>query len=189
MPRINLLPWREELRKEQQKNFAIAIAIAVVFGLLVVVFSNYIYDAKISYQVARNDLLREEIAELDKKIKEILDLEAQKERLLARMEIIEQLQRSRPEVVHLVDQLVRTVPDGAYLTMVKQSGVGLEIKGGAESNTRVSTYMRSIDGSEWMTDPRLEKIEVKDMNGRRTSEFSITAKQVSKASADEEGLE
>jgi len=115
MPRINLLPWREELRKERQKNFAIAAVIAVLFGLLVVVFSNYVYSAKIDYQNARNDLLRNEIKELDKQIEEINDLEAQKERLLARMEIIEQLQRSRPEVVHLVDQLARTVPDGVFL--------------------------------------------------------------------------
>jgi type IV pilus assembly protein PilN len=187
MPRINLLPWREELRKERQKNFGIAAAIAVAFGIVVVLFSNYVYNSKIEYQNARNQYLRSEITVLDQQIKEILDLEAKKERLIARMEIIEQLQRSRPEVVHLVDQLVRTVPDGVYLTSVKQVGPLLEIKGGAESNTRVSAYMRNIDSSEWMTDPRLEKIEVVDRTGQRVSEFSITARQVMTVQTEDQG--
>ncbi len=187
MPRINLLPWREELRKERQKNFAVAAAIAVAFGILVVLFSNYVYNTRIEFQNSRNQMLRGEITKLDEQIKEILDLEAKKERLLNRMEIIEQLQRSRPEVVHLVDQLVRTVPDGVYLTSVKQVGPRLELKGGAESNTRVSAYMRNIDSSDWMTDPRLEKIEVVDRNGQRVSEFSITALQVSTLNTGEQG--
>ncbi len=186
MPRINLLPWREELRKERQKNFAVATGIAIVFGILVVMFSNYVYNTRIEYQNSRNQLLRGEITALDEQIKEILDLEAKKDRLLNRMEIIEQLQRSRPESVHLVEQLVRTVPDGVYLTSVKQVGQRLELKGGAESNTRVSAYMRNIDSSDWLTDPRLEKIEVVDRTGQRVSEFSITARQVS-IIAEEQG--
>ncbi|MDH3839497.1 MAG: PilN domain-containing protein [Chromatiales bacterium] len=185
MPRINLLPWREELRKERQKNFAVATGIAIVFGVLVVMFSNYVYNIRIEYQNSRNQLLRGEITALDAQIKEILDLEAKKERLLNRMEIIEQLQRSRPESVHLVEQLVRTVPDGVFLTSVKQVGQRLELKGGAESNTRVSAYMRNIDSSDWLTDPRLEKIEVVDRTGQRVSEFSITARQVSTITEDQ----
>jgi type IV pilus assembly protein PilN len=185
MPRINLLPWREELRKERQKNFAVATGIAIVFGVLVVMFSNYIYNTRIEYQNSRNQLLRGEITALDEQIKEILDLEAKKERLLNRMGIIEQLQRSRPESVHLVEQLVRTVPDGVFLTSVKQVGQRLELKGGAESNTRVSAYMRNIDSSDWLTDPRLEKIEVVDRTGQRVSEFSITARQVSTITEDQ----
>ena len=185
MPRINLLPWREELRRERQKNFAVATGIAIVFGVLVVMFSNYVYNIRIEYQNSRNQLLRGEITALDAQIKEILDLEAKKERLLNRMEIIEQLQRSRPESVHLVEQLVRTVPDGVFLTSVKQVGQRLELKGGAESNTRVSAYMRNIDSSDWLTDPRLEKIEVVDRTGQRVSEFSITARQVSTITEDQ----
>src|SRR5210317_1870718 len=185
MPRINLLPWREELRKERQKNFAVATGIAIVFGVLVVMFSNYVYNIRIEYQNSRNQLLRGEITALDAQIKELLDLEAKKERLLNRMEIIEQLQRSRPESVHLVEQLVRTVPDGVFLTSVKQVGQRLELKGGAESNTRVSAYMRNIDSSDWLTDPRLEKIEVVDRTGQRVSEFSITARQVSTITEDQ----
>ena len=142
------------------------------------VFSCYISPDLRAVQQRRPDL--------DQRIKEILDLEAKKESLLARMEIIEQLQRSRPEIVHVFDQLVRTLPDGVNLNSVKQKGATIEIKGAAESNTRVSAFMRNIDKSGWLKDPDLEVVEVKTTNGKkddasapRASEFTVLAKQVS----------
>jgi type IV pilus assembly protein PilN len=162
MPRINLLPWRDELRQQRQKEFMISVGVAIIFGVLVIFFTDYVFESRIENQVGRNTLLKQEIALLDEKIGEIRNLEAKRDRLLARMNIIEQLQRSRPEVVKLFDELVRTLPDGVYLTSVKQSGGNLEIKGRAESSTRVSSLMRNIDASPSMRNPNLQVVEAKD---------------------------
>jgi type IV pilus assembly protein PilN len=115
----------------------------------------------IDRQQGRNEYLKKQIEELDRQITEILGLEAQRDRLIARMEIIDKLQRSRPEVVHLVDQIVRTLPDGIYLTSVKQNDKKLEIKGVAQSSTRVSTFMRNIEASDWLGDPQLQVVEAR----------------------------
>ena len=159
MPRINLLPYRAELRRSAATSSSSGLARrwALLPWLLA---SNLVLSSIIGHQQDRNDLLKAEISALDKRIAEILDLEEKKERLLARMEIIEQLQRSRPEAVHVFDELVRTLPDGVCLTSVKQTGRRIEIEGAAESNTRVSALMRNIDGSEWLTQPDLEVVEV-----------------------------
>ncbi len=188
MPRVNLLPWREELRQERQKNFMLATVAAIAVSAGMVFFTKVQVDLQIDHQRDRNNLLTEEIKDLDKKITEIRDLENQKERLLARMEIIEQLQRSRPEIVHLFDEMVRTVPDGVYLKTVKQIGVQLEITGAAQSSTRVSAYMRNIDASNWMADPRLEVIETIDRGSSRDSEFKMNAKQVLISTAAEDTI-
>jgi type IV pilus assembly protein PilN len=135
----------------------------------------------IDYQDARNKYLQTEIATLDKQIAEIKELETTKERLLARMQIIEQLQRSRPEVVHIFDELVRRLPDGVFLKSVKQTGNRLSIKGVAQSSTRVSALMRNIDASEWLTDPGLDVVETKEQGRARNSEFTIFASQVTHA--------
>lgn len=187
MPRINLLPWRAELRNRRRNQFFLGLGGAVVAALVVIGLASWVMSAIIDNQNDRNQMLKTEIDALDKRIKEIIDLEAKKERLLARMEIIEQLQKSRPEIVHVFDQLVRTLPDGVYLTSIKQTGPRLEIKGAAESNTRVSAFMRNIDKSGWLKDPDLEVVEVKTPKGKgkgdnvalRASEFTVTASQVS----------
>lgn len=184
MPRINLLPHRAERRKLRRNQFFAGLGGAVVAAGLVVVLASLVMDAIISNQESRNQILEAEIAALDIRIKEIIDLEAKKESLLARMEIIERLQRSRPEIVHVFDQLVRTLPDGVSLKSIKQTGAKIEIKGAAESNTRVSAFMRNIDKSGWLKEPDLEVVEVKpagrnDTSGARASEFTVTAKQVS----------
>jgi len=199
MPRINLLPWRAELRTRRRNQFFIGLGASVGVAGLAVLASNLIMDGIIGNQSKRNDLLKTEIAALDKRISEILDLEAKKERLLARMEIIEQLQRSRPEIVHVFDELVRTLPDGVRLTSVKQNARRLEIKGDAESNTRVSAFMRNIDKSKWLTQPDLQVVEVREANAKakkgtgpvetgefagRSSQFTVYANQVS--TSDEE---
>jgi len=181
MPRINLLPWREEQRKQRLKNFGIAAAAAVAVGIGVVLYAHVTANRFIAYQNQRNKFLETQIATLDKQIAEIKELEATKERLLARMQIIEQLQRSRPEVVHLFDELVRRLPDGVYLKSVKQTGNRLSIKGVAQSSTRVSALMRNIDSSQWLTDPGLDVVETKEEGRARSSEFTIFASQVTQA--------
>ena len=185
MPRINLLPWREDQRKERQQNFLVAGAGAVLIGIVTIMVVSWTFDRFISYQNERNGILDKEIALLDEKIEEIKGLESQKERLLARMEIIERLQKSRPEVVHLFDELVRTLPDGVYLTSLKQSNRRLEIKGVAESTTRVSAYMRNIDVSEWLENPGLQVIETVVVGPKKKAEFGLTAQQVSTEEKDD----
>lgn len=193
MPRINLLPWREKQRLRRRNQFFAGLAGGVAAAGVVIGLASWIMSGIIDNQNERNDLLKAEIAQLDKKIAEILDLEAAKDRLLARMAIIEQLQRSRPEIVHVFDELVATLPDGVYLTSIKQSGKRLEIRGNAESNTRVSAFMRNIDRSKWLTQPDLQVVEVKEAGARskrglpqetgtfagRSSEFVVYANQVS----------
>jgi type IV pilus assembly protein PilN len=138
---------------------------------------NLIMSGQISAQSRKNDLLKAEIQSLDKQITEILDLETKRERMKSRMEIIQTLQRSRPEVVHLFDQLVRTLPDGVFLTSVKQNEKRLELTGMAQSSTRVSAFMRNIDASDWMDDPELEVVETKK-DSALGSEFTLFANQV-----------
>lgn len=178
MARINLLPWREELRQKRKKDFMLALVGAVLFGGLVIYASKLTVGGWISNQNARNQILKDEIAVLDRQIEEISGLETQKNRLLARMEIIDQLQRSRPEVVHLFDELVNTLPDGVHLTEVRQTGNRIEIKGEAQSSTRVSALMRNIDDSDWLRKPGLDVVETRDRGASRNSRFTIFAEQV-----------
>lgn len=176
MPRINLLPWREAERKRKRQEFAVgmlgAIGVALVLGLL----AKFQIQGQISAQNDRNQLIKNHIAQVDKQIVEIQGLEQQKQRLLARMDVIEQLQRSRPGIVHLFDQLVRTIPDGVYFTSIKQTGTKVQITGIAQSSTRVSALMRNIESSEWMADPALEKVETKGTTDAG-SEFTLYATQ------------
>ncbi len=161
MPRINLLPWRDQQRKERKLAFFVALGGAAL-GALVAAFAGYLlFKSMISSQEQRNDRLRAEIKTVDRQIEEINDLETQKQRFIARMQVIEKLQRSRSEVVHLFDEIARTMPDGTYLTAFKQGGKQLKFEGVAQSSTRVSTFMRNISGSQWMKDPELEVVESK----------------------------
>lgn len=191
MPRINLLPWREELRAQRRNQFFVALGGAAVAAGLILLVSYFVFDGMIGGQRDRNEFLKQEIAELDKQIEEILELEASKARLLARMEIIEQLQRSRPGIVHVFDDMVTVMPEGVFLSSIKQTGRRLEMVGVAESNTRVSALMRNIDKSEWLTKPDLEVVEVKSMAGRgqtgpKASEFTVFARTVAQPGEDEE---
>ncbi len=195
MPRINLLAWREELRAQRRNQFFTALGLAAGLAALIIGLSYLTFNSIIDHQQERNQLLKDEIAKLDKRIEEIIDLEEKKDRLLARMEIIEQLQRSRPGIVHVFEEITRTLPDGVFLKSVKQTGRRLEIVGAAESNTRVSALMRNIDASEWLGNPDLEVVEVKRERGAnantnaRASEFTVFADQVGTGSEDEEDLE
>jgi len=186
MPRINLLPWREEERKKRQRDFGVAMAGGVVAAIAVVLGAMFFYSGMISNQEARNARLTAEIAELQKSIEEIDGLERQKERLLARMEIIEQLQKSRPEIVHLFDEMARQLPEGVYLTGMKQTGARVEVRGVAQSSTRVSALMRQVDASDWMADPEVEKVETTQAGASRQAEFVVYLKQES--AGDGEGM-
>ena len=179
MPRINLLPWREELRQKRKKEFLTALLGAVLCGGLLAYGYKLTVQAQISAQNQRNTVLRTEIAELDKQIDEILTLESQKERLLARMAIIDQLQKSRPEVVHLFDELVETLPEGVYLTEVKQASSRIEIAGSAQSSTRVAALMRNIADSAWLREPGLDVVETFTAGPVRNAQFKVFANQVS----------
>ena len=189
MPRINLLPWRDELRDQRRNQFYMALGAAALGAGLVVLATNMTFNSIIGNQNDRNRMLQSEIDALNIRIEEILSLEDQKDRLLARMEIIEQLQRSRPGIVHVFEELVTTLPDGVFMNSVKQNGNRLELIGAAESNTRVSALMRNIDGSEWLSKPDLEVVEVKDntrgSDGQRASEFKVFA-QTTQSLAEEQ---
>jgi type IV pilus assembly protein PilN len=184
MPRINLLPWREEARKERQKQFVVQLLGAAVLGGLILFYGITTVNGWVNHQESRNTFLQEQIRELDRKIAEIEDLQDTKRRLLSRMQIIEELQKSRPDGVRLFDSLAHTVPTGVYVTEVRQNGSNLEIRGVAESNARVSAYMRNIDGSDWMTRPNVEVIETRTQrrgargDEQRVREFTIRARVV-----------
>jgi type IV pilus assembly protein PilN len=184
MPRINLLPWREAERKRKRQEFFLSIGAAFATAALVILLGRWQMSAAIEHQNERNQIISDEITELDKQIQEILGLEKQKERLLARMEIIETLQRSRPEIVHVFDELVRILPEGVYLTYLKQSGMRFEIRGVAQSSTRVSAFMRNIDASEWLADPALQIVQ-RTGAGAGSSEFTLFANQRSHAAPEE----
>jgi type IV pilus assembly protein PilN len=185
MPQINLLPWRQLQRAQRQREFGFMAIGALAAALAVTLLTSLAFSSAIDRQRERNDLLKQEIAELDKQITEIQGLEAQKARMKSRMEVVERLQRSRPEVVHVFDQLARTLPDGVYLTSVKQNEKKLELRGIAQSSTRVSTFMRNIEASAWLTDPQLQVVETQKQGGSG-SEFTLFATQKSMASADDD---
>jgi type IV pilus assembly protein PilN len=159
MPSINLLPWRQALRQRRKKEFLIGLGAAVALAALVTLLTHLTVSSMIDAQHRRNDLLKAEIAELDKAIEQIVALEEQKARMIARMQVIETLQSSRPEVVKLFDEMVATLPEGVYLTGVKQSGRKLEFNGVAQSSTRVSAFMRNIDASATLSAPDLKVIQ------------------------------
>jgi type IV pilus assembly protein PilN len=186
MPRINLLPWREELRQKRKKDFLMALGGAVLIAGFITMATKLTVKQWIQNQESRNTVLKTEITELDRQIDQILGLENQKERLLARMDIIEQLQRSRPEIVHLFDELVDALPEGVFLTDISQAAARIEISGTAQSSTRVSALMRNIDGSDWLRDPGLDVVQTVVNGAARNAQFTIFAQQVSVN--DEEGL-
>jgi type IV pilus assembly protein PilN len=185
MPRINLLPWREGQRKERKVAFGIALGGATAAAAVVAFAAYLMYGSMISAQKTRNVRLKTEIKVLDKQIEEINSLESAKQAFIARMDIIEKLQRSRPEIVHLFDEIVRTLPDGTYLTGVKQNDRRLKFDGVAQSSTRVSAFMRNIDASEWMKEPELEVVETKDKGSSVGSSFTLFADQVSMVTEEE----
>jgi type IV pilus assembly protein PilN len=176
MPRINLLPWRDEQRKERKVQFMIALGAATLTAALLAFLGYLMFSSMIDGQQRRNDRLRAEIKSLDKQIEEINSLEMSKQNFIARMDIIEKLQRSRPEIVHVFDEIVKTVPDGTYLTAVKQTDQKFRFDGLAQSATRVSAFMRNIDASEYLKNPELQGITADATGGG--SNFTVFAQEV-----------
>jgi type IV pilus assembly protein PilN len=186
MPRINLLPWREAQRKDRKLAFLVALGVAALAAGVTAFAAYLLYGSMIEAQERRNTSLRAAIKTLDKEIEEINSLESAKQKFIARMEIIEKLQRSRPEIVHVFDEIVRTLPEGVYLTSVKQNGMRLKFEGVAQSSTRVSSFMRNLDGSQWLRTPELEVVQTGKGTGPGSS-FTLTADQVTTAGPDNGG--
>ena len=186
MTRINLLPWREELRQEQKKRFAVMAVMSCVLAAAIVGLIHFQMQAKIDYQLFRNQFMSNEIAKVDEEIKEISELQKTRRSLIERMEVIQDLQGSRPSIVHLFTEIVSTVPNGVYLETLAQTGGNLLITGEAESNARVSTYMRNLQASAWLKDPNLTVIEIEDKTVNRISSFTLTVKQTSPNATDED---
>lgn len=165
MTRINLLPWRLERRNRREKEFYMMLGAAAVFGLLAFLLWSFWMGARIDNQNDRNNYLEAQIKQLDAKIVEIKELEKTRAQLLARKDIIEQLQANRSQMVHLFDELVKTIPDSVRLTAMAQTGEKLHLEGRAQSNASVATYMRNLDSSPWLGNPDLRKTENTDGGG------------------------
>ncbi len=186
MPSINLRPWREELRAERQKQFiSMLVAILIVAGGLVFLWQESV-DAQIAYQQSRNKYLESSMAELDKKIKEIEKLRDQRKQLLARMKVIQDLQGTRPVIVRVFDELVRTLPDGLYYESLSRNGSSISVQGMAESNNRISGLMRNFESSDWFSGPNLKDVSAVDGDDD-LNRFDMTVVQVTPA-ADSENL-
>ncbi len=185
MAHINLLPWREELRQQRKKEFFTVIGgMAIVAAGLVLVVHVYV-GLLIDAQEGRNNILKQEIRQVEDRIKEISELEKKKEQLISRMRVIEELQSNRPEAVHLFDEIARAVPEGLYLVSLMQNGRMVTINGKAQSNARVSAFMRSLEASSWFNEPKLDVISAnksaKD-DVERSREFTL---QVAQSSGEE----
>ena len=179
MSRINLLPWREERRKELQTQFFITIGIAALFAAAVWGFIHFYHTQLIEQQISRNTYLETQISLLDKKIKEIEELEKEKERLLSRMRAIEQLQGNRPLIVRFFDELVNSLPEGVSVITINQKAKAITITGVAQSNARVSSFMRNLESSEWLQNPQLDIIQTQDLkDGVNLSNFTLRFEQI-----------
>lgn len=185
MARINLLPWREELRQERLKQFISAVVGGVIFALVILYAVTTFANSLIDEQKSRNTKLQTEIAKLDVIIREIQDLETQRDRLIARMQVIEELQLSRPKVVKVFDSVVRTVPEGIHLETVSRQGNRLEFQGVAQSNARVSVFMRQLDSDDEFNESKLRVVQRTSSQNEAIRQFTLEVDE-SKPSQDEE---
>jgi len=174
MAKINLLPWREERREELKKEFLVVLGGVAAFAVALVLVWQSITQSHIENQDARNRFLQEKISELKEQVTEINELKSKREQLIERMRVIQQLQGTRPEIVHIFDELVRTIPDGVYYTSIERRGAKISIKGTAESNNRVSSLMRRLDASPWFTDPNLIGVKANPGFGEQANDFELT---------------
>lgn len=178
MAKINLLPWREDLRTQQQQDFLLGIGAGVLVTCLIFALVYMQIEMMKEYQQGRNKLIKDEIKLVNKKIDEIRDIEAKKRKLLTKIEVIQRLQESRPQIVHLFDELAKSTPEGIFLTKFKQNGKTLTFDGKAQSNARVSAYMRGVDASAWLQAPVLKVIKGKNKGQKgQLSDFTMLAKQ------------
>ncbi len=176
MARINLLPWREELREEQKKQFLTTLVGVVIIAAGLVFLAGREIEGMIDHQVSRNDYIKKEIKILDVKINEISELKKKREELIARMKVIQDLQGTRPVIVRVFDEVARSIPDGVYFSSLTAKGNNLAVVGNAEANSRVSSLMRDFDQSEWFSNPNLHAVN-KGKSGVGST-FNLTVTQV-----------
>jgi len=176
MAKINLLPWREELRQELRKEFLVILGGTIVFALVVLLATNRVYSAWIDNQNNRNAYVQRNIDELNRQVVEIKELEAKRRQLLDRMKVIQDLQGTRPLVVHVFDEMVRTLPDGVFFQSLARNDMTIDITGVAESNNRVSSLMRQLDKSDWFESPNLTSVQAATDFGEQASSFKMTVK-------------
>jgi len=178
MARINLLPWREQLREERKKEFMTVLVLIIIFAGGLVFLGDRYLNGKIDHQNARNEFLQKEITLLEARIKEIEQLQARRTQLLDRMKIIQDLQGNRPIIVRVFDELARTLPDGVYFDALNMTESVISVDGRAESNSRVSNLMRQMDGSEWLTSPNLTAVRAVTSGGLdQANVFELSVKQ------------
>ncbi len=181
MARINLLPWREQLREERKKRFLLALAGVVVGGIGIILLADQYYSHAIDQQNARNAYIQKEIAVLDERIKQISELKARRKQLVERMKIIQDLQANRPIIGHLFDQLARTLPDGVYFTDVKMIDKTIAVTGTAENNNRVSDLMRNMEASPWLAAPSLTEVKARQaadpQQTQQSNNFQLSVRQ------------
>lgn len=187
MARINLRPWREDLRKQKQQEFVTLVGIFVFAAALIIGMIHMYNSQLIDQQQNRNRFMEDKIAFLDKKIQEISQLEKEKQRLLDRMRAIEQLQTNRPLIVRFFDELVNSLPEGVSVRKLAQAGNNITIEGVAQSNARVSSFMRNLEASQWLANPQLDIIQATDESGTRVSNFTLRFAQVIPKAEGEEG--
>lgn len=186
MAQINLLPWREERRAERKKEFFTLLAAVAILGILLIVVADRIVSSQIDHQSARNQHLKDNIRVLDRQVAEIKDLQRRRNQLLDRMRVIQELQGNRPIIVRVMDQLVRTVPDGVFYTSVQAKGNDVSIVGVAESNNRVSSLMRRLDASDWFMQPNLDSVRAANQYGDQATTFNLKVKIQLPDSGEEE---
>jgi type IV pilus assembly protein PilN len=189
MARINLLPWREELRRERQKRFMMSLMTTAIVGVVLVFMVGLFFDQKIRHQQFRNDLIRSEISQLEARIKRIDELERTRGRLISRKQVIEQLQASRSMTVELLDNLAKSIPVGITLASVRQQGMTLSLTGSSQSNARVSAYLQQLELNELFLNPQLDFVRsaaARDTSPTEPYQFSIKVKLRPVKSSDEE---
>ena len=187
MARINLLPWREEKRRERQRQFMSALLLTSILGVVLVFFAGFVFDQKISHQQVRNQLVQKEIKALEARITRINELERTRARLISRKQIIERLQASRSTTVELLDKLAKTIPVGVTLTSIRQQGKNLSLIGTSQSNARVSAYLRQLETNDLFLNPQLDYVRTsaKPVNATESYEFSIKVNLRPPKSADD----
>ena len=189
MAQINLLPWRDERRQELKKAFLATTALVLALAAGLVLLADRVVNSQIDHQKARNAYLADNIKELDKQVAEIRDLQKRRNQLLDRMRVIQELQGNRPIIVRVLDQLVRTVPDGVFYTRLTTRNKSISISGVAESNNRVSSLMRRLEASDWLANPNLDKVHEAREFGEQANRFelSVTVKAPAIEEKSEEG--
>ncbi len=187
MAKINLLPWREQRRERLRKEFLAVLGAVVAAGVLVAVLGHVVIDGRITHQNGRNEYLRSHIRELDKQVAEIKDLQTRRNQLLDRMKVIQDLQGTRPLIVHIFDEIVRTLPDGVFFRSMERKGQTITIRGTAESNNRVSSLMRRLDTSEWFSAPVLKAVTANPQFGDQANDFDLTVQVSTPGAAKGEG--